>query len=110
MLFSRRQSSVRISLFAAFTLTLLIAAPLHAQSIFDAQRVEFTPSPDNSTVGSDGTPLVSNYTLTVYVAGSSTPFATANLGKPAPDTDGMMRVDFSTLLSTPLQVGVSYEG
>ena len=85
------------------------AAPLHAQSIFDAQRVEFTPSADNNTLGGDGTPVVSNYTLTIYVAVASTPYATANLGKPTPDTDGMMRVDFSTLLSTPLQLGVSYE-
>lgn len=104
-----RRALVSGVLLAAFVLTLMHAAPLHAQSIFDAQRVEFTPSADNNTLGGDGTPVVSNYTLTIYVAGGSIPFATANLGKPTPDSDGMMRVDFSTLLSTPLQLGVSYE-
>jgi hypothetical protein len=105
----RSRSSVRRVLIGVFVLTLVHATRLHAQSILDAQRVQFTPSADNNTLGGDGTPVVSNYTLTIYVAGGSTPFATANLGKPTPDADGMMRVDFSTLLSTPLQVGVSYE-
>src|SRR5262249_8417362 len=108
-----RRSSIafaRLSSAAAITLLLFAAAPLHAQSIVDAQRVEFTPSADNNAFAPDGTnPLVQSYTLTVYVAGSSTSFATANLGKPTPDTDGMMRVNFSTLLTTPLQVGVIYE-
>src|SRR5690349_14483200 len=99
-----RRSSLavaRLSFAAATMLLLLAAAPLQAQSIIDAQRVEFTPSADNNAFASDGTtPLVQSYTLTVYVAGSSTSFATANLGKPTPDTDGMMRVNFSTLLTT----------
>ena len=107
--FASRRSPLRNVLTTAFALALMHAVPLHAQSIFDAQRVEFTPSANNNTLGADGTPLVSNYTLTIYVAGGSTPFATADLGKPAPDSDGMMRVDFSTLVSTPLQLGVSYE-
>lgn len=103
------QSFIRATLFTALSLVLLNAAPLRAQNIFDAQRVEFTPSSDNNTNGTDGTPLVTKYTLTVYLAGGSTAFATADLGKPTPDPDGFMRVNFSTLLTTPLQSGVIYE-
>lgn len=94
---------------AAAVLLMLTASPLQAQSIVDGHRVEFLPSTDNNTVGTDGTPIVQSYALSVYVSGASTAFATANLGKPTPDTDGYMRVDFSTLLSTPLQVGTIYE-
>src|SRR5262249_59405916 len=95
----------------AATILLSLASPLQAQSIVDAQRVEFSPSSDNNALAPDGTtPLVQSYTLTVYLAGSSTLFATANLGKPTPDPDGFMRVNFSALLTTPLQVGVIYEG
>jgi len=35
--------------------------------------------------------------------------ATANLGKPTPDADGMMRVDFVAQLTTPLASGLVYE-
>jgi len=104
----RRSSTFLVSLAAAVAL-LLNAAPVRAQSIVDAQRAEFSPSPDNDAIASDGTPVVQKYTLWVYVGGGSTAFATADLGKPAPDPDGFIRVDFSRLLSTPLQPGVVYE-
>jgi hypothetical protein len=100
---------MRTSCVAAAILLMLTASPLQAQSIVDGHRVEFQPSADNNTLGSDGTPIVQSYALSVYVSGASTAFATANLGKPTPDTDGYMRIDFSTLLSTPLQVGTIYE-
>lgn len=87
--------------------TVLGAWPLQAQSIVDGQRVEFTPSPDNDTVVG-GVAIVQNYSLNVYVSGSSTITATADLGKPTPDSDGLMRVPFVPLLTTPLQVGVIY--
>jgi len=45
----------RLSLAAAIILLLLGAAPLQAQSIVDAQRVEFTPSADNNAFAPDGT-------------------------------------------------------
>jgi hypothetical protein len=58
----RSRSSVRRVLIGVFVLTLVHATRLHAQSILDAQRVQFTPSADNNTLGGDGTPVVSNYT------------------------------------------------
>jgi hypothetical protein len=79
----------------------LCAAPLRAQGIVDGRRLEFLPSADDS--------LVQDYSVNVYVAGSSTVYSTASLGKPTPDSDGYIRVAFVPLLSTALQLGVTYE-
>jgi len=94
----------------ALLLFVAIAPAASAQSIVDARRVEFTPSTDhNATDPASGAALVTNYTLDVYVAGGSTVVSSANLGKPAPGTDGMIRLDFVALLTTPLANGVVYE-
>ena len=94
----------------ALLFLLAIAPAASAQSITDARRVEFTPSPDNNTVDPPtGQALVTNYRLDVYLAGGATVVSTANLGKPTPDVDGMMRLDFVALLSTALTPGVVYE-
>src|SRR5689334_22834324 len=95
---------------AARALGLSIAPTVAAQSITDARRVEFTPSPDNDAIDqASGLALVNNYTLDVFLPGSPTVQQTANLGKPAADTDGMIRVDFVALLPNPLTAGVTYE-
>ena len=80
-----------------------------AQSIMDPRIAEFDPSPDHSTVTSGGTAVVQGYSLALYVSGASTPTQTVNLGKPAPDPDGKIRVNFVNLLATPLGAGVTYE-
>jgi hypothetical protein len=80
-----------------------------AQSIVDARRIEFTPSPDHSVLDANGVALVTNYSLQVFVAGGTTAAQTVSLGKPAPDPDGMIRLDFVALLPTPLTPGVVYE-
>ena len=85
---------------------LAIAPAALAQSITDARRVEFTPSTDHSAVDpTTGVALVTNYSLQIFPAGGATPVRTANLGKPAPEGDGMIRVDFVSLLSSPLTPG-----
>jgi hypothetical protein len=95
---------------AVLTLVLSIAPTVAAQSITDARRVEFTPSTDHNTVDpTSGIALVTNYTLDVFISGSSVAQQTANLGKPTPDVDGMIRLDFVALLPTPLTLGVVYE-
>jgi len=95
---------------AAVALVLSIAPTIAAQSITDARRVEFTPSPDHDAVDqSSGLALVNNYTLDVFLAGNTTPVQTANLGKPVAESDGMIRLDFVSLLPTPLTPGVIYE-
>jgi hypothetical protein len=99
-----RRGTIALSAF------LSIAPVVTAQTITDARRVEFTPSADHSAVDpSTGVQLVTNYTLDVYVAGDTTSLQTANLGKPIPDADGMIRVDFVALLSTALTPGTIYE-
>lgn len=90
-------------------LALSLASNVSAQSIIDARRVEFTPSADHSTVDASGVALVDRYSLDVFVAGGTTPVQTADLGKPAADADGMIRVDFVALLPSPLTAGVVYE-
>src|SRR5690349_5375204 len=106
---SEHFAKIRRGLIALLCL-LAIAPAVSAQSIVDARRVEFTPSPDNNAVDSaSGQALVTSYRFDVYLAGGSTVVSTANLGKPTPDTDGMMRVDFVALLTTALTPGVVYE-
>ena len=95
-----------------FLVVLLLAAAsaASAQSITDARRVEFTPSTDhNATDPTSGVALVQSYSLQVFLAGDATPQQTVSLGKPTPEADGMIRVDFVALLSTPLTAGVVYE-
>lgn len=96
------------ALLVVFLLALSWPVAARAQSIVDARRVEFTPSVDDDVLV-NSTPTVTNYSLTVFVAGGITPAETVNLGKPAPDVDGMIRVDFVALLVSPLTPGIVYE-
>ncbi|HET7697019.1 MAG TPA: BACON domain-containing carbohydrate-binding protein [Vicinamibacterales bacterium] len=88
---------------------LLTALDVRAQSIVDARRVEFTPSPQHNALTTTGAPVVERYTIEVFVAGGVWPVSGADLGKPSPGTDGMIRLDFVSLLTTPLATGVTYE-
>jgi Viral BACON domain/Putative binding domain, N-terminal len=100
----------RGALFAAASILLLgTAHAAKAQSILDANRVEFTPSSDDGVLNPSGLPLVSKYTMTIFPAGSAIAIQTVDLGKPSPDLDGYIRVDFSRLLTVPLTPGASYE-
>jgi Viral BACON domain/Putative binding domain, N-terminal len=105
---SRGSSRDLAVLLAVFLTVLAWPAAARAQDIVDARRVEFTPSVDNDVL-SGSTPVVTNYSLAVFVAGDATPVETVNLGKPAPDADGLMRVDFVALLRSQLTPGVVYE-
>jgi hypothetical protein len=106
---SKTCAKVRRGLFVSFLL-LAITPAVSAQSIIDARRVEFTPSADhNATDPTTGAALVTNYTLQVFVAGGTIAVSTANLGKPAPAADGMIRLDYVALLTTALTPGVIYE-
>ena len=83
---------------------------LSAQSILDPRYVEFSPSADHNTLSSDGSPLVTRYYLSIYPQGSTTAFATVDLGKPSPNSSGVIRVDFMALLTVTPTPGVTYEG
>ena len=92
------------------TMVLATASSVSAQSILDAGRVEFTPSPQHNAVDSTtGVPIVQSYSLQIFLAGGATPVQTVSLGKPSPESDGMIRVNFLSLLSPPLTPGVIYE-
>ena len=105
-MFVRASRAVILGLFLAL---LLPASQVRAQSIVDARRVEFTPSGQHDAVTSSGAPIVERYTIDVFVAGTVWPVASADLGKPVPESDGMIRIDFVSLLSAPLANGVTYE-
>ena len=83
---------------------------LSAQSVLDPRYVEFAPSTDHNTLAADGTPVVSRYYLSIYPQGTTTAFATLDLGKPSPGTGGLIRVDFLPLLTVAPTPGVTYEG
>lgn len=101
--------SWRVVLGAVLAALLLSASRVHAQSIVDARRVEFSPSPDHNTVSGGGGAMVERYVIDIYIAGVDSPIATANLGKPTPDPDGKIRVDFVSLLPIALPTGITYE-
>ena len=102
-----RHTHVRHCILAA-VLTVCLPWVASGQAVVDARRVEFTPSSDHNAV-SNGVPVLTRYRLQIYVAGSTTVTASVDLGKPAPGTDGMIRLDFMSLMTTPLSMGVTYE-
>jgi hypothetical protein len=75
----------------------------------DPNFVEFDPSPDHSTLAGDGSPVVQEYLLSLYLAGQGSAFRTITLGKPSPDSDGKIRLDFLSLVSPFATPGVLYE-
>jgi hypothetical protein len=93
---------------AAIAAALLLPTRASAQAVVDAGRVEFTPSADHNAT-SGGVPVLTSYEFQVFVVGSSQMTRSVNLGKPAPETDGFIRVDFLSLLSTPLAPNVQYQ-
>ena len=83
------------------------ASPLAAQTVENPKTVEFDPSPDHAEVV-EGTPVVDRYEMDFFVAGNAQPVRTLSLGKPAPDGDGRIRVNFAALLTQPLSPGTIY--
>ncbi len=67
-----------------------------AQPTLNPTRAEFNPSPDHNNTMPDGTPIVSSYHLDLFLQGASAPFQSIPLGKPAPASDGIVRVDLTT--------------
>ncbi|HSK10487.1 MAG TPA: BACON domain-containing carbohydrate-binding protein, partial [Vicinamibacterales bacterium] len=78
-------------------------------TVSNPRIVEFDPSPDHGGVLSDGRPTVQGYELRVYQAGASQPFHRVNMGKPAVQSDGKLRYDFSSGLSAWPAPGGTYE-
>jgi hypothetical protein len=92
-----------------FLLCALAVVPAHAQTVVNPRTVEFDPSADHATMTADSQPVVQRYDLQIFTVGGTSPYSTASLGKPAPQADGKIRVDFSGLVSPwPLPDG-SYQ-
>src|SRR5437879_9492410 len=80
-----------------------------AQTTIDPTKAQFTASVDHNATLPDGTPVVQSYQLELYLQGASSPFQTANLGKPVPDGTNTITVDLtSVFVGWPLP-GTVYE-
>ncbi len=91
-------------------LTVLGVTPLTAQTTANPRTLEFRPSPDHNEMLADGTPAVNRYDLRFYNQGAAQPFQTNSLGKPAPNSSGLIRMDLATTLTAwPLGTGITYE-
>jgi hypothetical protein len=87
---------------AALALLVVHASPSVAQTD-NPNIVAFVPSPHHSSTLSTGQPTVSRYDLTFYRAGTTETILSVDLGKPAPQADGLIRVDYaSRIASWPL--------
>lgn len=88
---------------------LLAASTVIAQPVVNPRVVEFEPSADHAAVVDGGGPAVVRYDFELYLAGASAPFHVVNLGKPTPEPDGKVRVDFSSLVASWPLPGGTYE-
>jgi len=75
----------------------------------DPAGLEFDPSPDHSLWHPNGDAIVSRYELQFYYVGGAQPFQVTNLGKPAPEADGKIRVPFLGYISEWPPSGIIYE-
>lgn len=57
----------------------------------------------------NGRPLVESYALNFYVVGLGIVVSTIDLGKPTPDADGLIRMDFSGRIGVWPASGLTYE-
>ena len=80
-----------------------------AQATVNPSWVEFDPSPDHAALATNGSALVQEYMLSVYVAGQPSAIKSVSLGKPSPEIDGKVRVEFLSTMSPFLTSGVTYE-
>ena len=81
----------------------------HHHTSVDARHIEFNASPDHDALDAHGNPLLDRYQLEIFVKDQYAPIETANLGKPEPNDEGEIRMDFVSRLRTPLTPGVTYE-
>ena len=105
----RRSRRLSRAVVLSTILVVAFAASLRAQVVSDPRIAEFDPSPDHWTVLESGQPAVERYELNIYSVASSVLLATVDLGKPAPDADGKIRFDFTTVVANWSFGGGEYE-
>ena len=87
---------------------LLVTSRAGGQTV-DPRTVEFDPSADHNTVLTGGQAAISRYDFELYYQGAAQPFQVMDLGKPVPEVDGKIRVDFLSFLSSWPLPGITYE-
>jgi hypothetical protein len=92
---------------AAFAL-LVHASPGVAQTE-NPNIIAFLPSPHHFATLATGQPALSRYDLTVYRAGTTERVLSVDLGKPAPQADGVIRVDYTARVASWPLPGVQSE-
>ena len=108
------ESSVRVRaprIALCVTLSCLSLLCLSARAIaqtISPQIVEFDPSADHNRTVS-GVAVVDGYELRFYNVGGSQSLHVVEIGKPAPESDGKIRFNFTALLGAWPVDGVVYE-
>src|SRR5262245_18864383 len=100
---------MRFKLTTLLSFIVLCAASVTSAQTIDPHLVEFDPSTDHSTALPDGRPMVDHYELQFFYAGASQPYQVMDIGKPTPETDGKIRVDFYPYLPAWPLPGIVYE-
>lgn len=77
--------------------------------VLDPRYAEFNASADHNATTSTGQAMVTRYDLEFYFIGAQAPFQTNSLGKPTPNTSGVIRVDLNTILTAFPPPGTTYE-
>lgn len=105
----RNRLCARLVLVCLAALALPTSALGAAAPMVDARNVQFKPSAEHNAVTASGVAVVDGYWMQIYAAGADMPLQAVNLGKPDADGNGIVRVDFVSLLVAPLAPGVPYE-
>ena len=79
------------------------------ETLINPGAVEFVASADHNAKLASGAAVVAQYVLEVYVVGASAPFHSVNMGKPNPDSNGVVRYSFSSSVSGWPLPGGTYE-
>jgi hypothetical protein len=86
----------------------LVAVPSSVFAQSDPRIVEFQPSADHNRQ-TEGVDVVDRYALEFYAVGSGVLLQSIDMGKPAPDADGLIRFEFASRLGVWQVLGVTYE-
>ena len=93
---------------ASIVTALSSSVPAAAQTLVDAGRVEFSPSADHDATAG-GVAVLTSYELQIVAADTGQTVRSISLGKPSPQSDGFIRLDFLRLLPAPLAPAIDYQ-
>ena len=79
----------------AVVLSLVVSGRFASAQATDPNVVQFIPPAEHSATLSNGQPVVSRYDISFFQVGAAQAFMNIDLGKPAPQADGVIRVDIN---------------